>query len=141
MRNQLLCSTRLPSLITAIGSLPLFIFWLVTPTDIPVLIPQLYVYGILNFIAGINWYMGLTNNKPSAIAWSIFLALTPLTLFIGQHYLIVGDFALWVGLLCLLWLSLFYDFYCRHDYDLPYFFCFRRSGTIFLTIAIILILK
>lgn len=140
MRNQLLCSTRLPSLITAAGSLPLFVYLLMMPTTIPVLFPQLYVFGILNFIAGINWFIALKENNAGMIIWSVCLALAPLAILIGKHCQWLTNIQVWVALLLLLWLSLGYDFYHRKKYTLPHFFCFRRSGTVFLTLSIVLII-
>lgn len=138
--KSLLCSTRLPSLITAVGSLPLYLYLIFNPSFISMIIVQFYVYGVICFIAGINWVTALQNNKLSMICWSIFISVTPLIFFILQDNNIISENFNWAIILVYLWLSLIYDFFNRKLVNLKYFFCFRRSGTVFLSIGIVLII-
>ena len=136
---KLLCSTKLPSLITAIGALPILLYAVMPiAREIPAVFAQLYVYGVISFIAGINWITALKTNDYIMLFWSILISTVPVFFFILIFFLKFGPTFIWVMLIIILWLSLIYDFFNRKKFDLKYFFCFRRSGTIFLTISIIL---
>ena len=138
---KLLCHTRIASLITAIGSVPLFVYaFSATARLLPVEFAQLYLYSVLAFIAGINWITALQENDWSMLLWSIVLSLLPLVSMISQYFDWLSHTGTWLAMLMLLWLALAHDYWQRAQVDLTYFFCFRRSGTVFLSIAIICIL-
>ena len=137
--KALLCATRLPSLITAIGALPLFIYVIFPALHVmPPVFMQMYVYSILSFIAGINWIMALEHHRWWILVWSVALSIIPLVFLLFNHFSYLTTDGVWWGLILLLWLALLHDYIHRKKIMLQYFFCFRRSGTIFLTVAILL---
>lgn len=139
MKNKLLCSTRLPSLITAIGSAPLFFyaFWPALKV-FPVIYAFIYIYSVIAFIAGINWVVALMSSSLLLLLWSIVLSLLPIVILGFYHLNFINNIQVWVLFLALLWVSLLIDYIVRKSVNLKYYFCFRRSGTIFLSIAIII---
>lgn len=130
---------RWVSAISAAGSIPVFVYhFCPLKNDISVLYVQIYVALILSFIAGITWVIALLRHAICGLIWSIFLSLAPLVLLMLKHFYSLADITVWMAMLVLLWSSLLYDFSIRKLVAIPYFFCFRRAGTIFLSIAILL---
>jgi len=141
MGQKLLCSTRFPSIIAAIGALPLYVYLYFLPINkIPIVYAQFYVCLILSFISGINWLMALQRNSPLLLIWSIVVLASSLIILLLNQWGLITSTEVWCGLLLLLWLALAQDFFNRHQAGLDYFFCARRSGTIFISIAILLLI-
>jgi hypothetical protein len=132
---------RWPSLVTAAGSIPLFGYALLAGHfSIPVLYAQIYFCLILAFIAGIDWTYALIERSLLSLLWSVLLSLLSLLLLLVSFYYSISTVIVWLLLLTLLWLALLHDFIIRKKVNIPGFFCFRRSGTLFLTVAVFLIL-
>lgn len=139
--KSLLCSTRLPSLITALGAAPLLIYAFWPPAQqLPELYAQVYAYSVISFIGGINWITALKNNNAVMLLWSILLSIVPLLLLILNYVHLLSVNQVWSAFIITLLLALAYDFKNRSPVGLPYYFCFRRAGTLVMIFAILCVI-
>lgn len=129
-------------LLTAFGALPIFVFAYLapTPTDSLYIFGYIYVSLVIAFIAGIDWIISIEEQKISFLIWSILLAILPIGIIAEFVYLHYGSIFLWSQYLLLIWLSMLIDWRFFKKIGVPYYLLFRITGTLVLSLAILVCL-